>query len=168
MDYDKMVSLFFEETTANEDNVRRYAVAAFRFYALCGKPTYEEAVDVIKDNALVKGADYISYVKNGVSKPTENAFINIERVLEDKSSTLGDILAVEETLKILRGRRNGNEIIKALEYVYFVSPDVKMDKGDIALRVAGASINIPASERQIYYWLKEARLVFCRARGLRF
>jgi len=167
MDYERITELFFDDFSGNEDNTRRYATAAFRFYAMCGKPLYSEAAELVRAAAAARGRDCLTGIRGGIAKPVEQELINAERLMAEKAPMLDDIRAVEETLRILCNKKCGYDILKALEYVYFAHPGEKQGKGDVAARVAQASIQIPASERQIYYWLREARTIFCRVRGLR-
>ncbi|MDR1629614.1 MAG: hypothetical protein LBS36_05305 [Oscillospiraceae bacterium] len=167
MNLQKALQVFFDENKENEDDSRRYAVAAFRLYALCGQPTYEELRHLIHENAVRKSRDELCWIRSGISKPTEQALINAERLMAQKAPILEDLRAVEQAIVQIERKKNGREILRAVEMIYFAGPGVKLDKGEIARRVLVASLQIPASERQVYYWLKEARLLFCRERGLR-
>lgn len=54
-----------------------------------------------------------------------------------------------------------------MEIVYFADPKKELEKKDISDRVHKAELGIPTSERSIYSWLKMARGIFARERGLR-
>lgn len=76
-----------------------------------------------------------------------------------------DIIAVEKTINCLE--RSGKEhIVMAVKAVYFQDPKLPIHKGDISFRVRKFSINFPVSEKQAYFWLREARLLCARFRGL--
>ena len=137
-----IIGTFFHKDKDNETAARKYAISTFRFYAKCGKPNHQELLDYLKEN-------------------------DGEKVLQLKGASLQDLAAVERALAKIAKKANGAEILKALEYVYFANPDRHLEKGDVALQVAFASIHIPASERQVYYWLREAVDIFCFERGLR-
>lgn len=149
------------------DFTRKYATSAFRFYARCGKPNYEELKQMLYERELEKSKRALGGISVGISKPTEQAVINAERLIDEMSGKLNDILAVERTLHILAQRKNGAEIIKAIKFVYFEEPEKYLRKGDISSRVAEASIKIPLSESWIYNHLSIARDVFVTERGLR-
>lgn len=143
------------------DYLRDYATAAFRFYALNGKSA-EEYKKKIYDNAL----DNIRKSEGcvGVSKPTEAAVIAAERAVDDKIAEVRDMEAVELTLAEL-GVKRRHDIIQAIECVYFKNPEDQLE--DIKTKVLSAQMFIPASERSIYYWLRQARQLFAMERGLR-
>jgi len=77
-----------------------------------------------------------------------------------------DIECVEKTLTLLSNRGEAN-IIRAIERVYFIPPYSPLKKSDIANRVRLAAQDFPADERTIYRWLKCARVMAARYRGLR-
>lgn len=141
-----------------KDNIRDYATSAFRFYAKNGN----------KKDYLSKLQKDIQHEKgNGICNPTEAALISKETILQTKAAEFADIEAVERTVYQLGLSTNGTAICKAIEYVYFKDCWKDIEKGDIQLRVHYAEIHIPASERQIYYWLRKARMTFANERGLR-
>ena len=70
-----------------------------------------------------------------------------------------DLLAVERSLSVLRP-----EVVRAVEEVYFKPLE---GKGDLSARVVKATFDLNYSERQIWYFLHEARLTFAHERGLR-
>ncbi|WP_443660135.1 hypothetical protein [Clostridium algidicarnis] len=145
-----------------KDHLRDYATAAFRFYAKNGKSAenykmkiYEEALENISRS---EGG-------SGISKPTESAIMAAERAVNGKIAEIKDMEAVELTLAELRAK-NRVDIVKAVEYVYFTEPEGEVD--DIKTKVHTAELFIPASQRSIYYWLRQARQIFSIERGLRF
>jgi hypothetical protein len=142
-----------------KDHLRDYATEAYRFYAREGgtKKYLEKLTENSKRNPHI-----------GMASSTEGALIKKEDILRDHASEFADLEAAEKALYILEtaaGTR-GN-IKKCVEYVYFKNCWKDLEKGDITERVHYAELHIPASERQIYYWLKKARLVFAEERGLR-
>ncbi|MCL2512364.1 MAG: hypothetical protein FWF08_00565 [Oscillospiraceae bacterium] len=81
-----------------------------------------------------------------------------------KEAEISDIMAVQKTLRALE---NKPEVLEAVRTVYFDDPGRVFGKGEISRRVVKASMEIPASERQVYRWLNDARRVFSLERGMR-
>ncbi len=149
-----------------KDNIRDYATEAFRLYAALGRPSYDDIKEKIYQYALRE--ERKAEVKGGgISKPTEQSLINAQRAVDEFEATLLDVMAVENTLKLLSLRDNGMEIIKAVEIVYFTEPMREIRKGEISDRVHRAEMSIPASERTVYYYLEIARNVFAIERKIR-
>ncbi|MFT8889465.1 MAG: hypothetical protein ABF904_11690 [Ethanoligenens sp.] len=148
-----------------KDHIRDYATAAFRYYAELGCPTYELLKKQIYDKALIQSKKELGHT-NGISKPTEYAIMNAERAVENHEAELRDILAVQEVIERLNFKKN-YDIVRAVRMVYFADADKPLEKGSISARVHQAELEIPASERQIYYWLNQARKIFAEERGLR-
>ena len=144
------------------DHLRDYATAAFRFYARCGKPTYEEMRRAVYDAALQSSRRELAGIKRGFGDPTGQAVINAHAAVDAMEGQLLDILAVENALRQMRP-----EWRKAVDIVYFADAQYALERGDIEARVHKAELEIPASRRQIYYWLKKARMMLARERGLR-
>ncbi len=142
-----------------KDHIRDYATEAFRFYAKSGG----------KDKYIKYLMDDISRNKgSGVCNPTEAALVSKEKIIESRAAEFADIAAVDKVMVILDNSHQGYYIKKAIEYVYFKDCDEDIAKGEISNRIHYCEIHIPASERQIYYWLKKARTLFAEERGLRF
>jgi len=141
-----------------KDHLRDYATAAFRFYARTGGE--EKYIKHLQDAARygAKGS--------GVSNPTEGALIKKENIIRQHAAEFEDIKAVEKTLAVMQ-LSNGIAACKAVEMVYFKDCWKELEKGDIENRVHYAELHIPASRRQIYYWLSKARKLFAYERGLR-
>ena len=135
---------------------RDYATEAFRLYAAMGKPTYDEAKQIIYNKAL----------SDCEFKEPEVATQTAEIAVEKATPLLLDILAVEKTIDILT-RGGKTHIVRAVEDVYFVQPKLPIRRGDITARVHRHSLTSFASERIVFLWLKEARLLFASIRGLR-
>ena len=150
-----------------KDFARDYATEAFRFYAKCGKPTYDELKQKMLDEALALQKNEHSEIKGGISKPTEQAVLMAEKAVEQKKAELLDIKAVQFVLWKLEQDKK-NIVIDCLERVYFVDADKELQKGDISRRVDKATIEIPLSQAQIYRNLQLARHLFCEERGIRY
>lgn len=147
-----------------KNHIRDYATEAFRFYARIGM-TADKYKQKIYDEAL---EDYKQRQKSaGISYPTEAAIIRAEKAVDEKLAEIKDIEAVEMTMAELQASLCNHGVIEAIDIVYFKDADKKLRKGDIHDRVHIAEINIPASERTIYYWLGQARQIFAENRGLR-
>jgi len=149
------------------DHTRDYATEAFRYYALMGRPTYEQLKQEMYDRILDQEKRELVKVK-GLTDPTANAQINAEKEVEKREPELLDILAVGKTVEMLAlGKKE--KIVQCLEMVYFLEPNRPIRKGEITERVLYATTHpkVLASERQVYYWLKEARCLFAMIRGLR-
>lgn len=139
-----------------KDNIRDYATDAFRFFARWGgKQNYVD--HLLQDLQRQKGT--------GPCSPTEAQLLHKERILKEKYAEIADLEAVEMVLQVCR--RYYPEVHKAVELVYFQQPDKELEWGDIKQRVSQAEAKIPASERQVYYWLRKARMLFAEERGLR-
>ena len=82
--------------------------------------------------------------------------------MQEYATELADLEAVETTLKIC-----GPDVRRAVETVYFYKPYAELEWGQIKERVHYAEIHMPASERQVYRWLRVARIIFAEERGLR-
>ncbi len=134
---------------------RDYATHAFITYAALGKPTREQYTGVLKDTL---------YQKYKLDNP-EYAATKIENELRETEPILSDIEAVNQTLDTLE-KTGKTEIINAINAVYFFLPRGKPAKGEIEGRVVRYSIDCPASRKTVYLWLKSARLLFCKYRGL--
>ena len=90
-----------------------------------------------------------------------------ERISCERDAALAaDLRAVSECLRVLCAE-DKPYIADAVRAVYFASPGVPLRKGDIGARVAAFARVCPASEREVYRWLKRARVRFAAVRGLR-
>ncbi|WHH58468.1 hypothetical protein [Petroclostridium sp. X23] len=142
-----------------KDHIRDYATEAFRFYAKTGgRESYIKTL--MQDIQKQPGT--------GVCSPTESAIISKEKVIESRAAEFADIEAVDKVLSILEMSSQGRFIREAIERVYFKDCWKDIGRGDMSDRVHSAELGIPASQRQIYYWLKKARRLFAEERGLRF
>ena len=76
-----------------------------------------------------------------------------------------DLIAVIDTLNALTN--SGKDYIcQAVSAVYFVAPTKPLHKGEINLRVTKFAVNNYTDERTVFRWLKEARLLCAKLRGL--
>ncbi|ABQ23673.1 hypothetical protein [Clostridium kluyveri] len=147
-----------------KNHIRDYATAAFRFYAEQDMSA-DEYKKKIYDEAL---EDYKKRQKSeGISFPIEAAIIRAERAVNEKLAEIKDMEAVELTVAELRVKPQGKAIVQAIETVYFKDADKELEKGDIHRRVHTAEIYIPASQKTVYRWLRDARKLFAEKRGLR-
>lgn len=143
-----------------KDNIRDYAVGAFRFYAKLGKPTYEEykrkmynyAVSVYKDNDLLS--------------ETEKE-IKAQKLFQGLKPEIEDIRAVESVMKKLEKNPDAAPLKRIVEIVYFQNPGDKYERSDITYRVHKAEIEAAVSEAGVYRYLKKVRIMFAEERGLR-
>ena len=119
---------------------RDYVVEAFRLYARLGKPTYEHMKKRVSEETFTESSEF--------------------------DPLLLDIKAVENTIGILE-HQNKSYVIAAVEAVYFASPNAPLRKNDISYRVHRFSLSYPSSESAVWKWLKEARQICAKERGLR-
>jgi magnesium-transporting ATPase (P-type) len=148
-----------------KDYLRDYATAAFRFYAQNGKSA-EKYKNKIYNEALEEMNKREVGVKDGISKPTEAALMAAAKAVDEKIAEIKDMEAVERVIAEFKSSWK-SYMTHVIEIVYFKDADKEMSIGDIQNRVVSASLEIGASERSVYYWLKEARELFAYHRGLR-
>lgn len=140
-----------------KDHLRDYCTEAFRFYAKSGgRNTFLRTIE----NDIVKSKG------NGICKPTEAALIRQEQIIAEHAAELADIEAVSKVLVSL-DMCNHRDMIRAIEIVYFADCWRDLEKGDISSRVHKAELTIPASQNTIYRWLRQARIMVAKERGLR-
>jgi len=146
-----------------KDSIRDYATEAFRFYASCGRLSSEQLKEKVYEQIYQQSKrEFGNRGVIGFSDSTAYAVVKAEDAVAEMQAEFEDIIAVEKTLKQLNA-----PIRKAVEIVYFADPDRELKEGDISSRVHIAELSISASERTIYYWLRKARRVFAKQRGLR-
>lgn len=149
-----------------KDNIRDYATEAFRLYARLGEPTYEGLKEKIYQYALREERKSEVHSMSCISNPTETQIRNAQNTVDEFESCLMDVLAVDAAFRILETRENGPSIKAAVEMVYFVFPDREIRKGEIQERARRAALAIFADERTVYRYLKIAREIFAKERGL--
>jgi len=121
-----------------KDHLRDYVTAAFRFYA-----------------------------RSGMSAENYKKQLD-EEALVDKMSEIKDMEAVELTLDEIRANHmNYPGMLRVIEMVYFTDAKLPLPKGAIKDRIHKAEFDTHVSERNIYRYLKKARLMFAKNRGLR-
>lgn len=146
-----------------KDNIRDYATEAFRFYAASGRLTTEELKRKIYDRIYEQSRKEIIRSGSGMhSDATAYAVIAAEEAVNSMKAEFEDIIAVEKTLQLLRPPER-----EAVEIVYFADADKPLRKGDISERAVKASLEIPADISMIYRYLRHARIIFAKERGLR-
>ena len=59
------------------------------------------------------------------------------------------------------------EVIAAVRAVYFVAPRQEIERGSISARVEAFAVGLPAAPSTVYRWLRTARDLFGKVRGLR-
>ncbi len=119
------------------DRIMNYATGAFREYASLQMPNYSELLE--------------SFAKKGK--------------VEDDAALLLDVFAVEKTMEYFD---EVNPIVSdAIREIYFALPSTPFTDRVAAGRVRFFSASRNVSERSIYRWLRQAREVFAKNRGLR-
>ena len=78
---------------------------------------------------------------------------------------LSDIAAVHETLRLLR-HAGRTDIVDAVRSVYFTDASHVPRRGSFSARALAFAVDYPTSERNVYLWLREARLLCAALRGL--
>ena len=139
-----------------KDHIRDYATAAFVYWAKHGCPTYEEAVARIRDRALRRA--------QGVDPA--KALIYADAEVDKAAAGLCDILACAEVFKAFEDSGKGL-VCEAVRAVYMAEPWKPANKHDISSRVLKFAMKVPLSERQVWYYLDDARTAFAIARGMR-
>lgn len=134
---------------------RDYATKMFRTYAEWGCRSPEAVMSLIFEREKKKHA----YNDESLSDA------RAEKLIARYYRKIDDIDIVETYMKELYA--DGKDYIaKAVEAVYFVQPSRGFRKGDISARVRRFAYEYHVSEKQVYAYLKEARLEVARAKGL--
>ncbi len=141
--------------------IKEYAADAFRFYAKFGD--IAEFRHKIWNEALESGRSEVKSQAPG--KPVESAIIRAEKAVRGAKAEIDDLEAAQKTLRRLNLQQP--EIAHAVRIVYMSDPERERGKGDLKRRIIRATMEIPASERSVYYWLDIATKVFAKERGLR-
>jgi hypothetical protein len=89
-----------------------------------------------------------------------------EREIGGEGATAADLKAVCEVLHIL-ALQGKEEVIAAVRAVYFVAPRQEIERGSISARVEAFAVGLPAAPSSVYRWLRTARDLFGKVRGLR-
>lgn len=139
-----------------KNNVADYAIAAFRYWARKGYPSYDEAANKIYNQALAKSTD----------KDPKTAITYAEAEVERASAALSDILACETVFREFES--TGNSIVcDAVREIYMIQPQKKLNHSIIRSRVLAFAVKTPMSEAQVYRYLAKARDAFAMVRNLR-
>lgn len=88
------------------------------------------------------------------------------REIGGEGATAADLRAVCEVLRIL-ALQGKEEVIAAVRAVYFVAPRQEIERGSISARVEAFAVGLPAAPSTVYRWLRTARDLFGKVRGLR-
>lgn len=143
----------------NESRKRRdIATDAFRLYASLGCPTREAYEEMIRAGVAAK---YANESDEQLSRRMHTAYAASKQA----------ILDIDAVNKVMRQLEDGGraEIIGAIRAVYFEEPRRRTYKGEIEARVLRyASTECPAGRRTVYAWLRRAREMFFRARGMNY
>ena len=83
-----------------------------------------------------------------------------------EGATAADLRAVCEVLRLL-SLQGQEEVIAAVRAVYFVAPRQEIERGSISARVEAFAVEYPTSVPSVYRWLRVARHLFGKVRGLR-
>lgn len=143
-----------------KNNVRDYAVSAFEFYSIMGKPKPEDFKDRVYKYAQSK------YENDPFLSDTQKA-INTQNLFKTMQPAIADICAVNEFLEKITHRQNGAFIKKAVETVYMTNSKSGFSPGDYSMLVHKAEFALPAGEATVYRYLAAAREFFAALRGLR-
>ena len=143
-----------------KNNVRDYAVSAFEFYSVMGRPDDDAFKERVYRYACSK------YENDPFLSDTQKA-INKQNLFESMQPAIADICAVNEFLKKITHRPGGAFIKKAVETVYMTNSKTGFLPGDFSRLVHKAEFALPASEATVYRYLSAAREAFASVRGLR-
>lgn len=149
---------------------RDYATDAFQYSAqVGGYEKYEQQLHdrLIKEAAEGRNLNEAGISGDGLGDGVQSAEWRYQRLLAEHTSEMADLLAVQETMELMQRMGWTRDKCRAVELVYFKEPWLEMDGDAIHELVHSAEISIPASESSIYYWLSDARAIFCLKRGLR-
>mgnify|MGYP006874879027 FL=1 len=134
---------------------RDYATTAFIQYAALGRPTRNQQEEKIKSEIHQR----LAFEEPGF------IVVRAAAALTEREGLLSDIDAVNRVISTLQ-REGKGYIVDAIEAVYFPYAGYKHARGAITARVRRFALDYPANEATVYRWLKTARLLFCRERGL--
>lgn len=139
-----------------KDALRDYATSAFIYWARHGCPTYDEAVERIRKRAF----------NRAWGEDPQKVKLYADAEVEKARAGLEDIRACESVFKKLDA--SGRELVcEAVRAVYMADPWGKVKRGEYSARVLRFALDVPLSERQVYYYLEIARDLFAVERGLR-
>ena len=121
----------------NKDNYRDYVTEAYRYYAMCGRPSSAELRKV------------------RMILPSKSR------------GSIADLEAVLKVIERLDFEPESEMIKQCLEIVYFADPRHLSNRGTISSRVDFAAELLCVSESTVYRMLRRLRLMLAIERGLR-
>jgi len=143
-----------------KDNVRDYAISAFRYYSAMIRVIENTEKEKITTGKIDKaGTPGVSRIPGDSRMPWISKIPGVPERL--------DLLAVQNTIELLGKMKHGKSRVEILDLVYFSEPEKPLRRNDISYRVCKASLQFFFSERQVYYFLRDARRAFAESRGLR-
>lgn len=131
-----------------KDNIRDYAVDAFRYYASLGCPKNKQAAR-------------FALQRNNLKRKLSSA------ELRASEAELSDLYAVLDTVAAIAELENGADILEVLQNVYFANPVHDVRRGEIESRVLFTTFKSNISSATAYRYLALCRRMFAMARGLR-
>jgi hypothetical protein len=156
------------------DYLTKYATAAIRFNARVGgrEAWQEKHRNELMDIAAFKKSDEdaVSYIQGGrIPDPTFAAFSWSEgETIDDKAlREWMDLVAVEKMYGSIALLDNSRIRRRCIEIVYEQEPDEPLFKSKLTDRAYNASAELHYNVSGVWVYLKDARLIFARARGLR-
>lgn len=138
-----------------KDIIRDYATNAFVRYASLGCPTKEDLIAKIRSDC---------YKRLSLQQP-QYIVMKADAEVQARAPLIEDVEAVNKVFDILKGQ-DREYISEAIKAIYFIQPNRIPRKGEIVERVTAYAVNVPCSTKTVYTWLKSARLLFARMRGL--
>ena len=131
-----------------KDNIRDYAVDAFRYFAaLKCAPTKEAVRFALQKRHLTQGG-----------KPKDCRALEAE---------LQDMYAVVNTIKVIETLENSLEVLQTLTNVYLSNPGELFKRGEIESRILYTTFKANISTATAYRYLALCRRIFAEERGLR-
>lgn len=150
-----------------KDSAHDYIIEAFRLYARLGEPETKDVREKVYEYAISNRPNQEGIRGSGhISKPTERAAINADKVLRYYYGELMDIEAANKTMQSLGLKNRGYDATQVLRDVYFKNAHLPLKKADIQSRVINSSLKNHISESTAYRVLKSAREIFAYHRGL--
>lgn len=91
----------------------------------------------------------------------------VESELRRYEGFFDDLYAVEEVLGHFLSK-DKEYVVDAVKAVYMAYPFGKMSHKETVYRVRCHAYSVPVTEKQVYKWLKDARVLFAKKRKLAF
>lgn len=134
---------------------RDYATHAYMRYSTLGYPTRATLEEKIRADVNRR----LAFEEPGF------IVVKADAAVLEHEGLLRDIDAIGRVFAQLH-RENREHIADAIREVYFLGAGGKAKRGTITARVRRFAYEYPASERTVYNWLKTARMMFAKERGL--